>query len=176
MAILEKISPDTIIFLQTHKRIWPASQRDALFWSHMRKVVENGDKTAHDEWLVCNHSIEMSEHPANTGKCVRIFLTVILFCQTYIDPAVIASGRKPTRNDLTCKITYCSEGMENCDCLYQKCSNGKLTDFIHLISVNPGGWAPASVLRAVYKKEYPKFLKRFTDYVIEQCKNKPILH
>lgn len=118
MAILEKISPDTIIFLQTHKRIWPASQRDALFWSHMRKVVENGDKTAHDEWLVCNHSIEMSEHPANTGKCVRIFLTVILFCQTYIDPAVIASGRKPTRNDLTCKITYCSEGMENCDCLY----------------------------------------------------------
>lgn len=116
MAILEKISPDTIVFLQTHKRIWPASQRDALFWSHMRKVVDNGDKTAHDEWLVCNHSINMDEHPANTGKCVRIFLTVILFCQTYIDPAVIASGRKPTRNDLTCKITYCSEGKRSCDC------------------------------------------------------------
>lgn len=42
-------------------------------------------------------------------------------------------------------------------------------------SVNPGGWAPASVLRAVYKREYPKFLKRFTQYVIDQCKNKPIL-
>ena len=34
--ILEEISPDTLVFLQTHKRIWPANQRDALFWSHMR--------------------------------------------------------------------------------------------------------------------------------------------
>jgi len=42
------------------------------------------------------------------------------------------------------------------------------------ISVNPGGWAPASVLRAVYKREYPKFLKRFTNFCIDQCKNKPI--
>lgn len=45
-----------------------------------------------------------------------------------------------------------------------------------LFAVNPGGWAPASVLRAVYKREYPKFLKRFTDYVVEQCKHKPILY
>lgn len=42
-------------------------------------------------------------------------------------------------------------------------------------TVNPGGWAPASVLRAVYKREYPKFLKRFTDYVVDQCKHKPIM-
>jgi len=42
-------------------------------------------------------------------------------------------------------------------------------------SVNPGGWAPASALRAVYKREYPKFLKRFTGYVIDQCKDKPIM-
>lgn len=41
--------------------------------------------------------------------------------------------------------------------------------------VNPGGWAPASVLRAVYKREYPKFLKRFTSFCIEQCKDKPII-
>jgi collagen type IV alpha-3-binding protein len=34
--ILETISPDTLVLLQTHKRIWPANQRDALFWSHMR--------------------------------------------------------------------------------------------------------------------------------------------
>lgn len=44
------------------------------------------------------------------------------------------------------------------------------------ISVNPGGWVPASALRAVYKREYPKFLKRFTGYVVEQCKNKPIMY
>lgn len=49
--------------------------------------------------------------------------------------------------------------------------NRKLYFFI----VNPGGWAPAAALRAVYKREYPKFLKKFTHYVYEQCKNKPIL-
>lgn len=112
MTIVERISSDTIVFLQTHKRIWPASQRDALFWSHMRKIQDK-DAGAHDEWLVCNHSIELEAFPSNAGKCVRIFLTVIMFCQTYIDPKVLASGRKPTRKDLTCKITYCSEG--KCD-------------------------------------------------------------
>lgn len=48
--------------------------------------------------------------------------------------------------------------------------------FLMSILVNPGGWAPATVLRAIYKKEYPKFLKRFTGYVIEQSKNKPIMY
>lgn len=43
-----------------------------------------------------------------------------------------------------------------------------------LFTVNPGGWAPSSVLRAVYKREYPKFLKRFTAYVLEKTKNLPI--
>lgn len=111
MAILEKISPDTIVFLQTHKRIWPASQRDALFWSHMRKVNDKVDPSAHNEWLVCNHSLDLEAYPAGTGKCVRIFLTVILSCQTFIDLNIIAKGIKPSRNDITCKITYCSEGM-----------------------------------------------------------------
>ena len=43
------------------------------------------------------------------------------------------------------------------------------------LSVNPGGWAPASVLRAVYKREYPKFLKRFTAYVSDATKDKEIM-
>lgn len=45
-----------------------------------------------------------------------------------------------------------------------------------MLVVNPGGWAPATALRAVYKREYPKFLKRFTSYVIDQCKSKPIMY
>ncbi|KAG8228855.1 hypothetical protein J437_LFUL008351 [Ladona fulva] len=84
----------------------------------------------------------------NSGKCVRVFLTVCLACQTFIDPP--KDGAEIARDDITCKITYCSV-------------------------VNPGGWAPASVLRAVYKREYPKFLKKFTQYVIDQCKDNPIL-
>lgn len=41
--------------------------------------------------------------------------------------------------------------------------------------VNPGGWAPASVLRAIAKREYPKFLKRFTSYVQEKSSGEAIL-
>ncbi|XP_012264043.1 ceramide transfer protein isoform X1 [Athalia rosae] len=148
MTVVEKISEDTLVFLQTHKRIWPASQRDALFWSHMRRVSDDQDPDALDLWIVCNHSTEYSEYPPNSGKCVRVYLTVCLVCQTFIDPP--KEDNAITRDDITCKITYCSV-------------------------VNPGGWAPASVLRAVYKREYPKFLKRFTSYCIDQCKNKPII-
>lgn len=88
--------------------------------------------------------------PANTGNCIRIFLTVIMVCQTYVDKQKATAGKPITRDDLTCRITYCSV-------------------------VNPGGWAPAGALRAIYKREYPKFLKRFTKYVIDQCKSKSIM-
>lgn len=53
--------------------------------------------------------------------------------------------------------------------------NGVRIVIFHFVSVNPGGWAPASVLRAVAKREYPKFLKRFTSYVQEKTAGKPIL-
>ncbi|KAL7301721.1 hypothetical protein TKK_0005718 [Trichogramma kaykai] len=147
MTVIEHISKDTLVFLQTHKRIWPASQRDALFWSHMRQVPDDQDSDAQDLWIVCNHSTEHEEYPPNTSKCVRVYLTVCLVCQTFIDPP--RENEEIKREDITCKITYCSV-------------------------VNPGGWAPASVLRAVYKREYPKFLKRFTNFCIDQCKDKPI--
>lgn len=44
---------------------------------------------------------------ANVGKCVRIYLTVCLVCQTIVDPP---KDREITRDDITCKITYCSVG------------------------------------------------------------------
>lgn len=110
----------------------------------------------------------------NTGKCVRVYLTVCLVCQTLIDPP--KENEQIKREDITCKITYCSVGEDLL--LYN--TNVILIckvsiTFLELFSVNPGGWAPASVLRAVYKREYPKFLKRFTSFCIDQCKDKPIL-
>ncbi|CAH1163626.1 unnamed protein product [Phaedon cochleariae] len=148
MNVLETISDDTLMFMQTHKRIWPASQRDVVFWSHIRKLPNEKDRDGPDIWTVVNNSTEHPDYPANNGKCVRIFLKVCLMCQTRVDPP--KDGTPLSRENVSCKITYCSV-------------------------VNPGGWAPASVLRAVYKREYPKFLKRFTAYIINQTKNKPIM-
>ncbi|XP_022837316.1 collagen type IV alpha-3-binding protein isoform X1 [Spodoptera litura] len=137
MTIVEEIASDSLVFHQTFKRIWPASQRDALFWSHVRQSSEN-------TYAVTNHSTTNADYPANNGACIRLFVTVCLACHT-----TYPAGETPTRDNITTSIAYCS-------------------------TVNPGGWAPAGVLRAVYKREYPKFLKRFTSYVVEQCRGKPI--
>lgn len=92
-------------------------------------------------------STKHPEAPENQGSCLRVDLTVCFVCDTTIEPPYTLETA--SREHLTTKITYCSV-------------------------VNPGGWAPASVLRAVYKREYPRFLKRFTQYVDIKCKSKPI--
>ena len=66
MTVVEKIADDTLVFLQVHKRIWPASQRDALFWSHMRQVPDQNDQDGHDIWIVCNNSTEIPEFAVST--------------------------------------------------------------------------------------------------------------
>lgn len=71
-----------------------------------------------------------------------------MICQTVVQPP--ESGKEIDRSDLTCKIQYSAQ-------------------------VNPGGWAPASVIRVISKREVPKFLKNFTSYVIGKTKDKPIM-
>jgi len=149
MSVLEEISPTSLIFQQVHKRVWPTAQRDAVFWSHMRSVSVSPSEAEQgivDSWIVCNKSCEHPAAPLGQGGCLRVDLTVCFLCQT----VVRKGGSKNNREDISCRITYCSV-------------------------VNPGGWAPATVLRAVYKREYPRFLKRFTQYVIDKTKTREIL-
>lgn len=108
MTVVETIGDDTLLFLQVHKRIWPASQRDALFWSHMTQVPNIKDKDAHNIWVVVNHSTDGPEYPTKSKGCVRVFLTVCLFCQTLVTPPT--DGSEITRDNITCKITYCAVG------------------------------------------------------------------
>ena len=67
MNVLDKISPDTLVFLQIHKRVWPTAQRDALFWSHIRKIDcdHPANMGAYDTWIVCNRSTEHPEDPVS---------------------------------------------------------------------------------------------------------------
>lgn len=100
---------------------------------------------------------------------MRVYLTVCLLCQTLVNPP--KDGGPVTRDDISCKITYCSVGKYHLQMPHFTIFDITNTFFI---LVNPGGWAPASVLRAVYKREYPKFLKRFTSYVIGKTKDEKI--
>ncbi|CAB4054933.1 COL4A3BP [Lepeophtheirus salmonis] len=117
-----------------------------LIVEKIKDISEDGES---DTWLVCNQSTKHPDAPENsTGSCLRIYLTVIFLCDTLIYNG--KTVKNCTREDVSCKITYCSV-------------------------VNPGGWVPATALRTVYKREYPKFLKRFTAYVIQKTKKNPIM-
>lgn len=70
MNIVDKIAEDTIVFHQIHKRIWPAAQRDATFWSHLTHVPDEEDKSEDSPhiWATVNNSVELSTHPV----CINI--------------------------------------------------------------------------------------------------------
>uniref|UniRef100_A0A3B4BFY2 Ceramide transfer protein n=1 Tax=Periophthalmus magnuspinnatus TaxID=409849 RepID=A0A3B4BFY2_9GOBI len=143
--VVETLSDNAIIVYQTHKRVWPASQRDVLYLSAIRKILATNENDP-DTWLVCNFSVDHDNAPTN--RCVRAKINVAMICQTLVSPP--EGDKEISRDNILCKITY-------------------------VANVNPGGWAPASVLRAVAKREYPKFLKRFTSYVQEKTAGNPIL-
>ncbi|XP_054630126.1 ceramide transfer protein-like isoform X3 [Dunckerocampus dactyliophorus] len=144
--VVETLSDNAIIVYQTHKRVWPASQRDVLYVSAIRKILATNENDP-DTWLVCNFSVDHDNAPPS-NRCVRAKINVAMICQTLVSPP--EGDKEISRDNILCRITY-------------------------VANVNPGGWAPASVLRAVAKREYPKFLKRFTSYVQEKTTGKPIL-
>ncbi|XP_058940888.2 ceramide transfer protein-like [Pocillopora verrucosa] len=148
--VLEQLSESSIIMHQIFKRVWPSSQRDTVFLSHIREIPlsDAGERVENEvgrPWIVCNNSMEHQDAPMN--KFVRASIVVGLYCQTFIEPR--AEGEKLTRDHVTCKITYTA-------------------------NVNPGGWAPPSVVRAVSKREYPKFLRKISSFCQNACKDKPI--
>ncbi|XP_039614357.1 ceramide transfer protein isoform X2 [Polypterus senegalus] len=144
--VVETLADNAVIIYQTHKRVWPASQRDVLYLSAIRKILANNENDP-DTWIVCNFSVDHDSAPL-TNRCVRAKINIAMICQTLVSPP--EGNKEISRDNILCKITY-------------------------VANVNPGGWAPASVLRAVAKREYPKFLKRFTTYVQEKTSGKPIL-
>ena len=102
MTVLEEVDQTSLLFHQVHKRVWPTAQRDAVFWSHMRKVSVTKEEAAQgvrDSWLVANKSTEHAAAPLGQGGCLRVDLTVCFLCQTLVRPG----GSEDNRNDLTCR-------------------------------------------------------------------------
>jgi len=152
VKVVEKLAENANIQHQYHKRIWPSSQRDSCFLSHIRTLSkeEEGslrmDKQIGNAWFVMNHSLD---HPdAMDGRCVRAKITASMLCQTITIGEV--KKKKYTRENIGCQLTY-------------------------VCQVNPGGWAPPSVVRQVSKREYPKFLRKFSEFMQAVTKEKPLL-
>lgn len=148
---IEKLSENSIIFHQIHKRIWPSAQRDTCFLSHIRQLNKDDgidviEREIGNPWMVMN--IPTEHEKSNNDKCVRAVFNVIMICQTFATCDV--KKKKYTRDNIACKLTYMAQ-------------------------VNPGGWAPASVVRQISKREYPKFLRKFSSFVQSVSEDKSIL-
>eukprot|EP00037_Helgoeca_nana_P018422 m.176217 g.176217 ORF g.176217 m.176217 type:complete len:769 (-) comp24433_c0_seq1:114-2420(-) len=69
--------------------------------------------------------------------------------RSFVFICLVAKSSGTSRADMRCDVTY-------------------------LATVDPGGWAPRSVVLAVSKREFPKILSKLDVCVREACKNKPI--
>ena len=98
VTVIARPDPSTVVCHQVHRRIWPAQQRDTLFWSHIcRRRV--GDK----EWsITVNHSIPSYPHepPAPAGS-VRAAMTATLAGR---DEEEVSGDRRRLR----CHVAYSS--------------------------------------------------------------------
>uniref|UniRef100_A0A3Q3MBI9 Ceramide transfer protein n=1 Tax=Mastacembelus armatus TaxID=205130 RepID=A0A3Q3MBI9_9TELE len=100
--VVETLSDNAIIVYQTHKRVWPASQRDVLYLSAIRKVLATNENDP-DTWLVCNFSVDHENAPP-TNRCVRAKINVAMICQTLVSPP--EGDKEISRENILCKITY----------------------------------------------------------------------
>uniref|UniRef100_A0A1I8GA77 START domain-containing protein n=1 Tax=Macrostomum lignano TaxID=282301 RepID=A0A1I8GA77_9PLAT len=100
---------------------------------------------AEQRTMVVNCSTEVGAPPLASGR-QRMQLNVSLICETELPEG----GRLPTeRSQLRCRMQYSAR-------------------------VHPGGWAPMAVLRQVAKREYPRFMRRFSGYCVDRVKHMPL--
>lgn len=80
VKVVEKLSEDTFIFHQLHKRVWPSTQRETLFCSHLCTLTDapRPENTVGHTWMVCNFSLD---HPDVPVSCPFTRLRTLSFSQ-----------------------------------------------------------------------------------------------
>uniref|UniRef100_A0AC34RKF8 Collagen type IV alpha-3-binding protein n=1 Tax=Panagrolaimus sp. JU765 TaxID=591449 RepID=A0AC34RKF8_9BILA len=150
LNVVDKLDEYTFVLHQLHKKVWPAAQRESLFWTHFENVTDQREHDAIDAFVVCNHNVERDDVPLTDGSCVRVGLTIAMLCQTTVsENSKEKTKEELTREDIQCRIYYVAQ-------------------------VHPGGWVPTAALRQVYKREYPRFLRTFTNYVVKKVGDRPL--
>ena len=109
---VEKLADDTVIFHQLHKRVWPSTQRESLFCSHLCTLPDapRPENMVGQTWMVCNFSTDHSSVPPNS-KLIRISLHVGMVCQTVTEtPVEVGQEVELERNNISCRIIYAANG------------------------------------------------------------------
>ena len=69
--MIETLSANTMVFHQVYKRVWPSSQRETLFMSHIREIpssnvsLERLEHEVGNPWLSINYSIDHPDVPVS---------------------------------------------------------------------------------------------------------------
>ena len=66
--MVETLAEDSIVFHQLHKRVWPSTQRETLFCSHLCQLTNAPcpENMAGHTWMVCNFSMEHDKVPVRS--------------------------------------------------------------------------------------------------------------
>ncbi len=79
--VIETLSANTMVFHQLYKRVWPSSQRETLFMSHIREIptsdvsLERLEYEVGNPWLSINYSIDHPGVPVS-GRSLCSFVLV----------------------------------------------------------------------------------------------------
>lgn len=179
--VIETLDQDTLLFHQKHKKVWPAAQRDTVALTHIRSIKpeeqRKNNKMAHrmsncegeededeDEipldWITVNFSVFDMEDEIPCGKCVRAKINGSMLCRTRIrskdgsTELFLKNLTQEQKNNLT--------------------RDQLKTTVVYQSYVDAGGWVPSAGVRALAKKEYPRFVRKFSDFVKVQNKDKDI--
>ncbi len=81
---VETLAEDTIVFHQLHKRVWPSTQRESLFCSHLCTLsgAPQPENMIGHTWMVCNFSMDHDSVPvcAHVSHLITNLLISAFFC------------------------------------------------------------------------------------------------
>lgn len=65
--VVETLAEDTVIYHQLHKRVWPSTQRESLFCSHICTLsnTPTPDNMVGRTWMVRNFSVDHDKVPVS---------------------------------------------------------------------------------------------------------------
>ncbi|KAL5963924.1 Ceramide transfer protein [Taenia solium] len=186
-TVIEVCGDDTVLQYQSYKRVWPATQRDSLFWSHMRRLdstqfpVDEALTAAGlvvlDTWMVVNYSTKYGEErlppSAKTPSFIRLVVDVEMFCQTLWHPPTPDFDMSTLPDAAQLQSLSPEEQMARWEAAGVK-REALQCRLLYASQINPGGWAPAAVVRTMARREYPHFLRRISDFVIGHTAEKPL--
>ena len=84
--VVEMLAEDSIIFHQMHKRVWPSTQRETLFCSHLCTLpnAPRPENMVGHTWMVCNFSVDHDSIPVRVCVCVCMQDSPVYWCFTML--------------------------------------------------------------------------------------------